>query len=109
MALIDHFVEGVSHTIIKLAEKIGMFDHLHQMLKQEKLLPEDLKVRVARFMDKSVSILSTKSIESLGILMAPIYKANIQSTFNFMMNLANAPLFNLNQTSYTRLVINCFI
>ena len=105
----EHFVDGVSTTVIKTAEKVGMIDNLNQLLRQDKLLPDAVKLSVVKFIDRAFSMLSPKSIESLGILAVPIQKSDTHFMFNFMMQLSNAPLYNLNQASYNKLVINCFI
>ena len=76
VALLDHFVDGVSTTVIKLAEKVGLIIDLYALLKQDKLLHDSLKLSIARFLDRATCLLSFKTIESLGILMTPIQKNN---------------------------------
>lgn len=107
--LLNHFIEGFSTTVIKIAEKVGLLVDLHQLSKQDKLLPEVIKLRVAHFLDHATCLLSIKSIESLGIPMTPVQKNDAHSTFNFMMQLSNAPLYNLNSSGYTKVVISLFI
>lgn len=103
--LLSYFTDGTSLTVLKIAEKVGLFSYIHTLSQQEGLLRGDDWTETTRLLEASACMLSVKTAQALNLTAVPLDTSNSARNLSWMMSLCNAPLYNLNNPAYCKYVI----
>ena len=104
--LLKHFTDETSLTVLKVAEKVGIFSYIQTLGQQDQIIQEQSKMEMEDLLKTAACTLQMRTLETLNLQFGPFDKPNSNKAMMHLTALCNAPLYNLNNPAYCKFVIN---